>query len=363
MKHEIKSLTGLRGIAALYVVIYHWYMVIAVEKTTTKDISLFDSFIENFLSHGYLSVDLFFILSGFVLSLSVYKKFGNGISTRDWMAFMRKRFLRIFPLYISMTLLYFLLFDRTHVSSLLVNLTLLQGIIPFFNNSIIPPGWSLTNEWLMYLIFPSFFYLMLKLKGKNWALFSLAVVILLFISSTRALIFNWGNYKKMSSIEGFYPIIDFTRGPSSFLRTLAAYLLGVYAFNMHIRGKDFPFIKYLALPIVMLLFISRSDIIIILLLPFFLLYILKENLTSKLFSSKPMHFLGLISYSIYVNHYLFLNSYNKVSQILGMESNAISFTYTIVGTLVLSCITYYGIEKPGVRLFRRKALQPATVRV
>jgi peptidoglycan/LPS O-acetylase OafA/YrhL len=363
MKFEIKSLTGIRGIAALYVIVFHWYVVLVSEKATISHVGVIDTMAKNFIGHGYLAVDLFFVLSGFVLSLSVHKKFDSEVSISDWVTFMHKRFLRIFPLYVSMTLLYFLIFYGSNFIGLLVNLTLLQGVFPSYNSSLIPPGWSLTNEWLMYLIFPSFFYLIFKLKNYNWVIFSLAVVILLFICTIRSSMLNWGNYVDISAMEGFYSKIGFTRGPTSLLRTMAAYLLGVFTFTIFIKGKNFPLFEYLAIPMVILLFISHTDIILILVTPFLIMYILKNNLLSNLLSSKPVHFLGLISYSLYVNHFFFLLSYKKISQLLRTDSTSLGFIYTIAGTLVFSCITYYGIEKPGLSLFRKKELQLLTTRV
>ena len=77
---EIRALTGIRGIAACFVVIYHFYFGV-LNKGSAGVI----------LSHGYMAVDLFFVLSGFVMALTYQDKFlgrysfGSHISfyTRD----------------------------------------------------------------------------------------------------------------------------------------------------------------------------------------------------------------------------------------------------------------------------------------
>ncbi len=279
------------------------------------------------------------------------------MSFHNWTAFMQKRFLRIFPLYIAITLLYFFVFGPSNPLKLLVNLTLLQGIVPSVNSSIIPPGCSLTNEWVMYLAFPFIFYLIHKLKSASWLLLLLAAFTLVLTSEIRSPMFNWGNYPKLKDVEGFNPIINFTRGPASFLRTIAAYILGIFAFMMYQKNKKLPSFKYLVIPLFLLFFYKETDILIILAIPFFIIYITGNNMTSRFLSSKPVYFLGLISYSLYVNHYLFLQSYGKVSQLLGFDSAIVYFTYTLLGTFIFSCITYYLIEKPGLALFKKRSFR------
>ena len=78
--HKFETLDGLRGIAALTVVLAHVGYAGRV----------------NF-EHAYLSVDLFFILSGFVLSYAYQKKLDAGVST---LSFAKIRIIRLYPLYL-----------------------------------------------------------------------------------------------------------------------------------------------------------------------------------------------------------------------------------------------------------------------
>lgn len=353
---EIKSLTGIRGLAALYVVIFHWHA-----ETFQPTAQPINHYLSVFINHGYLSVDLFFVLSGFVLSLSSSANFKNSLSNEDYKSFMYKRFSRIFPLYVCITLLYFLLSKWggiKHLLSLVLNLTLLQGISPVFNSSIIPPGWSLTNEWVIYFLFPFAFYFIWKFRKNAWVLVLASSVLLITICVFRSRIFNWMNYNSMTNIHGFDPLIRFTRGPASFLRTIAAYLLGIFAYIRFEKVKERGvFLKYLVIPFFALCFFEKSDIFIILLMPFFVLYITDKNIISKFLSSKVIYFLGLISYSLYVNHYLFIQTYTKISKILGVNNNLVSFSYVLSGTLAFSTITYYAIEKPSMRYLKKIRLK------
>src|SRR5690606_10798286 len=109
---EIKSLTGIRGIAALVVAVHHfvskYYIDYFQEKSSN---SLLDYFAFNYANHGYLMVELFFILSGFVLALSYDRKWGDTMTMKDYKQFMIKRFNRVYPLYFFSTIVYFFLFN------------------------------------------------------------------------------------------------------------------------------------------------------------------------------------------------------------------------------------------------------------
>lgn len=355
---EIKSLTGIRGIAALYVIIFHWYNHLSQKHPAFSFIPL-DNLLVNFLKHGYLAVDLFFVLSGFVLCVASYNLFSEKISVQNYKKFIYKRFFRLFPLYVCLTLLYYLAFDGSELIDLFINFTLIQGIVPSHSGSIIPPGWSLTNEWVVCFIFPFLLFYTLKIKKKVWLLIIISLSLLLLISMVRGYLMNWGSYTFFKEIKGFYPVIGYTRGPASFLRTIAAFLLGIfsfiiYRFQNNNNNKLYKYLGYLTIPSFALLFVSNSDILIILSLPVLILYLTQTNFLNILLSSKLVHFTGIISYSLYLNHFLFINTYNEVSAFVKINNDFFSLTYVLVATFAFSITTYYVIEKPGIALFRYK---------
>jgi peptidoglycan/LPS O-acetylase OafA/YrhL len=97
--HKLVVLDGLRGVAALAVLLFHLH-------------SLFEF---NIVPQGFLAVDLFFMLSGFVLSFAYQKRLDNGWSANE---FFKARVIRLYPLYgLSLLLgLAFLVIQRVHGS-------------------------------------------------------------------------------------------------------------------------------------------------------------------------------------------------------------------------------------------------------
>lgn len=148
-------MTGLRGVAAIWVLLFH-VVVVAIPL---------DSSIRNALAYvaltGYLGVDVFFVLSGFVLA-HVYAEQRIHVSTRAWSTFLVKRIARVYPVHLFTTALVFLAvgasFDpsgRFSVESLIHVLTLTHAweypIVLDWN----APSWSVSCEWLAYLCCPA----------------------------------------------------------------------------------------------------------------------------------------------------------------------------------------------------------------
>lgn len=144
----MRALTGIRGIAALWVFLFHF--------APTHSLPI--------LSKGYLGVDLFFLLSGFILT-HVYGNVLYLSNPKGLLDFYRNRVLRIFPLHIVALSLVVLAViwvpDFTHHfdssafiwSDLWRNYFLIHAWTSF-TSGWNAPAWSLSAEWLAYLFFP-----------------------------------------------------------------------------------------------------------------------------------------------------------------------------------------------------------------
>src|SRR2546423_8216468 len=151
---QVRSLTALRGLAAWWVVLYHF---------DTYLLPYLPTWAFYFVSKGYLAVDLFFCLSGFV----IYFNYGNlnVLSAREVRVFYLKRFAKIYPLHLFTIGLYVLLLGmlllahrgippgRFSGESLLMNVLLVQDWAPADMTWNVP-SWSISAEFAAYLLFP-----------------------------------------------------------------------------------------------------------------------------------------------------------------------------------------------------------------
>ena len=95
----LTTLTPLRGIAALIIVIYHCsFMVMGYLPPGYT----------HFFDNAWLWVDFFFVLSGFVMCYAYAKYFNKGVTWDKYKKFIGARFARIYPLYFISTLIVFI---------------------------------------------------------------------------------------------------------------------------------------------------------------------------------------------------------------------------------------------------------------
>ena len=159
MTGELRALTGARGLAAWFVVFYHVRAALGAPDAVLA-----------VLAKGYLAVDFFFLLSGFVIWLS----YADRIATQRWRAvpnFLLRRVARIWPLHLVMlgfALLIVLALSLTgrpidsrfslgalplHVL-LVQNWPIAQAVFGKTSLDWNDPAWSISSEMFAYLVFP-----------------------------------------------------------------------------------------------------------------------------------------------------------------------------------------------------------------
>ncbi len=140
-QREIRPLTAVRALAAAVVFVYHYFELQAHAN---------DQGVLQFIARqGYIGVDLFFVLSGFILTVRYFREMAN--YTFNVGQYFRRRIARIYPLYFTILALTLLLtFQSPHI----INLTLTQGFFLDYFSTGVPTAWTLTVEECFYLIFP-----------------------------------------------------------------------------------------------------------------------------------------------------------------------------------------------------------------
>ncbi len=178
---EIPGLTGIRGILALWVVIYHfWTDVLALFPIC----DLFSPVI----AKGHFAVPAFFLLSGVVLAQN-YRQIGRSPTRVVIIRFLYKRLARIYPVHFVslMIVLAMVGLSRSRGWSIdgsgysawdfVLNLFLVHTWVPHFSLNWNYPSWSISSEWFAYLLFCPLMILCHRLSSRiAWAAFALSIV-------------------------------------------------------------------------------------------------------------------------------------------------------------------------------------------
>ncbi|RZF58890.1 acyltransferase family protein [Sphingobacterium corticibacterium] len=349
---EIRSLTGIRGLAALIVAIHHFiskYYIDYFEKQASDSLLGYMRF--NYANHGYLMVELFFILSGFVLALSYDKRFGNAVTNLDYKRFMIKRFNRVYPLYFFSTIIYFFVFNLDKINRpeiLVANLLFFELWLPksFTLNNV---SWSLCTEWFLYIIFPFILISTKHFREKPVFLILLATVIFILapILNTQKLYDQHVNYSMLE--------LRMSNGTGAFLRCLGSYIVGLAIYYVYIYRKEYVKLSgkywYIIIGCILIFYgIDRSDILLNILFGLLILALTQSNKLSDFFGSRILYFLGMISYSIYLNHMIFLRILNfsfKKDMWIENEFNVfIGLLLFLLMTILSSWVSFRLVEAP-----------------
>ncbi len=315
-KPHYHLLDGLRGVAALMVIWYHVFEGYAFAGGTTIDT----------FNHGYLAVDFFFILSGFVIGYAYDDRWGKNFTMKD---FIKRRLIRLHPMVIMGAVVGAITFyiqgsvqwDGTHIGISMVMLSLLCTIffIPAMpgvgyevrgNGEMFPlngPCWSLFFEYIGNILYALFIR---RLSNKALTI----VVVLLGVALASFAIFNVSGYGNIGvgwTLDG----VNFMGG---LLRMLFPFSMGMLLSRnfkpMKLRGAfwicTLVMIALFAVP-----YLEGTESIctngiyeafcIIIAFPI-LLWIGASGTTTDKKSTQICKFLGDISYPIYVIHYPFM---------------------------------------------------------
>lgn len=364
---KLTEIDGLRGYLAFYVILFH-----------TKKLSGYDgNYMLNRLLEGSLAVDVFIIVSGFVIFYLL-----NNMN-ESYMSYITRRFFRLYPLYIilffsgliiapvalenaSYLSIYNLSYSSYWVSNIdtwcaykLTNIIshvfMLHGIIP---QSIIPsgseaflvPAWSISLEWQFYLLAPVMFFLIRKKSAAFFVIIMICFLLRPIIPGSKH-----GAFLLEHIDLFFYGIITFLiyekvprKGYLTELQLLALLLFSMYLVT--INGAMSPVAGWLVF--VSVLYFSRVGF-----QKKWLVVIFKD-----LFNNRICQFLGKISYSLYLSHFLVINIiqnllFKRMAYLSHLQHYLLLTFLTVFTSVAVSIVLYYLVEKPSISFGRQLAVR------
>jgi peptidoglycan/LPS O-acetylase OafA/YrhL len=363
---KIEELESIRGLAAVLVVLFH----MPVWNESLHHI--------RFIQNSYYMVDLFFVLSGFVMNLNYGDRLRSG---RDLARFQFLRFGRLYPVHLLFLLLAVLTATSSWIAATMFGMQIPSGsafkgaTITSFTEQLLLihslgfftlahpfnlPSWSISVEFYTYLVF-GIVCLM------PWRALRLSTFVVL--SALSLLLLSLGS--------------GFIGGFSEILQCLAGYFLGCLVATVSARYPNFlprgsTFLALAAMTLFLSLRVNpQFNVLIFFLSALIILAVVcsGDDFGKALLRHKFLRFLGLISYSIYMSHIFVLwvcNQFVRVvlrmpeAMVEGISTPQMSFlgallwqVIAVAATILLSTLVFKYVEDP----FRLKSKEFARRRM
>ncbi|MDR3660741.1 MAG: acyltransferase [Mycobacterium sp.] len=367
---EIKALSGLRIVAAVWVVLFHFRPLLQQASPPLSEA------LAPILDCGAQGVDLFFILSGFVLTWNYLDRLGPAWSLRETLHFLWLRLARVWPVYlVTMHLaaawVIFTLNVGNFPSPEAANLTgpnylrqlfLVQlWFVPFFDDtSWDGPAWSISAEWLAYLLFGLLVVVLFRVARASrartllWLAFAATLPPLIFLGATGAFYTPWSWLPRI--------VLQFTAGALACAAVrrlnlsdrgrMVAGLLSVvlvaatvgllYWFDAHpiqsIRD-DFGLVDVFFLPLIVALSVGAGSL-------------------PALLSTRAMVYGGKVSFSLYMVHELVHQSWNWAEAQYRIDmapswSTKFVVLALLAGSFAGAVVLFHYVEEPARHWMRR----------
>jgi peptidoglycan/LPS O-acetylase OafA/YrhL len=362
----IRALTGLRGYAALWVVLSHVSFTDSLSAPLAARLAWGRG--EGVLRHEYLAVDLFFILSGFVLTHAHARELDGGVGRRAYVRFLLLRLARVYPLHLialvlaaSIRLVVPNYLENT-VGTFLLHLLLMASWGFAKGLSWNGPAWSLSSEWLAYLALPLMILLSAGLRRLRAQLAALGSLVLLF----GVLFFGF-----LYSMALFFEL-DISNGAGANARVLTSVALGCVLRRLYdqerVRALPWTALFWLSLPVAVVTMTDLSGrrldnslwAYLSIMFVVFAAACASPRGLLPLTARVPVY-LGEISFAIYIFHYPVLST---LRWMVGTRLDAMAPQATVAESRLVivaavavvmgvAVVAHHLVEKPARRLVRR----------
>jgi peptidoglycan/LPS O-acetylase OafA/YrhL len=377
----IRQLTGIRFIAAAWVLLYHL-------QGPMNQLGLLFAGFADVLRVGRLGVDLFFALSGFILTHTYLHRLGPALKSRGILDFWWLRLARIYPVHLVMLVIAGVAvfaqakvtgddLDRDWLNPIdfLKNLLLIQewGLDPQRGWNFV--AWSLSMEWLAYLLFPLLVLVLWALHRRvstrilvaAWVVVLLPLIIYGLSTTDPYYTDNWGST--------FRILTEFTAGAMTYL--IVVRLLPDRASDADPRPRVERIATTLSvvLPVLVVLgaiFLGQwgpaqaGDVDLngdveplppyyhLLLVPLLIAWIgalaLSRRGLARFLSTRTLVLGGFISYSLYMTHLVWFGLWRAGLRAVGIDGGilyGIAVIGLVAGALVIAWLMWKFVEEPA----------------
>ena len=369
---EIRALSGLRIVAALWVVLFHFRPLLADAAPG------FSSALAPILNAGAQGVDLFFILSGFVLTWNYLDRMGESWSTRSTLRFLWLRLARVWPVYlvtmhVAAAFAIFTLYVGGHplpppVIESLNALSWLKQVLltqlwfqPYFDGSSWNgPAWSISAEWLAYLLFGGLVLIIFRIasatraRGLMWLAVAaaLAPTLLLLAHGVFYTPWSWLPRIVMQFTAGALAcaavrklvLTDRTQKAAGVVALLlgGAIVGGLYLLDANPPGD----------------MLDAGGLVDVLFVPLVITLAIGAGPVPALLSTRVMVYLGHISFGLYMVHEIVHTAWNwAVLQFDIQLTPSWWAKFVVIGLILFAGIAaaalYHVVEEPARRWMRR----------
>ena len=352
-------------------------MLVAVYHFEDLIVRFIPEAVSMFFAKCYLMVDVFFIMSGLIITHVYQSNFRDHVSGSDFWKFIVARFARIYPLHFLMLLVIVISFLASGAPSdpiqnpiaIPTNLLLIHsfGLHNSFTWNV--PSWSISAEWWCYMLFPLLIWLLDRWKRA-------AIPCFLFVSALAYVGIMYWLPRVGVAGERLLPLphdlnVTFDYG---FLRGVAGFMIGMLLYKLYelplMRAgfkSDWLFFVFLILTIGCLHFAAPDIFSIPLFAGIVMCAACNDGSIHRLFERPILQLIGDVSYSIYMLHVVVLFGAIELLGVFGVTFakaplNLVSFwvgllacAMFLVVVVLLSTLSYRFIEKPCRDFINRRS--------
>lgn len=356
-KNKIESIQVIRGVAALFVVLFHY-------RQNINNVYVQTNLGDLLFSYGWFGVDLFFLISGFIIYKTTETK-------KPKLDFIIKRIFRIYPAYLFCLSIFMILFFiiphvDINVKTLIKSLILIpidyMNVGPFYGYSILSVAWTLSYEMLFYLIF--FISMSISQKYRleicSFIIIILPLTLQVYFFGTIDILSTSGNsnFINNSTLSN----LNFASNPIIF-EFIVGMLIGRY-YNQIIsivrNKKIISHLLFFVIGVTICYLISGKFTqhgitshgagipSIVIMISFIMLASMKSSLLPKSLIN-----LGAISYSLYLVHIITPFILNAVGITHALSTGVSVLFLNLIASIFFATLIYNYIEIPFMNLARK----------